>query len=223
MAVSRFLVCDIETVGLVEAKDWLEPLSAPSNYKKPEAIDAYIKDAEAERLQKLALDPDCNRIVAFGWVDTDGGEPMVHLASNDFEERAGLELFANVYRQKPDTRLITFNGRKFDLPVLMRRAMYLDVKFPILNVDRYRSEHIDLYQKLTQNYDISAHSLKFYAKRFGFTTLDKVSGADIGRLVAENTKESWQQVYDHVLSDVGLTHALAARLGYVKLAQSAVA
>ena len=35
--------------------------------------------------------------------------------------------------------------------------MYLDVPCPVLSVDRYRSEHIDLWQKLSYNGAITAH------------------------------------------------------------------
>lgn len=213
----RYLIVDIETVGLPAAKDWLEldPVSAPSNYKDPEKIAVYIKDAEQARIEKLALDCDCNRIVALGFVDASGGDPTVYLMRDEFEERSHLDMFWAVYHQRQDTRLVTFNGHKFDLPVLMRRSMYLDVKHPILSVDRYRSEHPDLWQDLSFKGAISAHSLAFYSKRLGIGTLDKVKGSDIGKLVAEDTKESWQAIHDHVLSDVGLTHALAMRLGRV--------
>jgi DNA polymerase elongation subunit (family B) len=218
----RTLILDIETCGLPQAKDWLEPLAAPANYKKPESIAEYIAEAEAARLERLALDPDCCRTVAIGFVDAGLPlDPTVYLMANEAEERAHLKLFADIYRQQ-ETRIVTFNGHKFDLPVLMRRAMYLDVPFPILNVDRYRSEHIDLWQKLSFNGVISAHSLKFYAKRLGIGTLDKVDGSQISALVKADTPESWQAIHDHVLSDVGLTHALAMRLGYVpRLAERA--
>lgn len=211
----RLLILDLETVGLVEAKDWLEPLSAPSNYKDESKIAEYIAKAEAERLDKLALDIDCNRIVAMGFVDAAGGDPTVFLMKDEFEERELLKQFWSIYTQVSNTRLVTFNGHRFDLPVLMRRSMYLDVKHPILNIDRYRSEHIDVWNKLSFNGAIPAHSLKFYAKRLGIGTLDKVDGSQIGELVKADTAESWQAVYDHVLSDVGLTHAIAMRLGYV--------
>jgi uncharacterized protein YprB with RNaseH-like and TPR domain len=213
----KHLILDIETVGLPDARFWLddEPITAPASYKDPVKIADYIAKAQASRLDKLALDIDCNRIVAFGWVEAGAGDPVVHLASNEFEEREGLKLVASEIQSDSRTRLVTFNGHRFDLPTLMRRAMYLDVQFPTLNIDRYRSEHLDLWQVLSFKGALSAHSLKFYAKRLGIGTLDKVSGIDIGKLVAEDTQESWQAIHDHVLSDIGLTHALAMRLKLV--------
>lgn len=211
----KHLILDIETVGLPEASGWLddEPITAPATYKDPVKIAEYVAKAQASRLDKLALDLDCNRIVAIGHAWAEGGDPTVYLMRDEFEEREHLKMLAEHVR-KAD-RLVTFNGHRFDLPALMRRAMYLDVPFPVLNIDRYRSEHIDLWQVLSFKGAVSAHSLKFYARRLGIGTLDKVSGADIGKLVAEDTTESWQAIHDHVLSDVGLTHALAMRLKLV--------
>ena len=88
------------------------------------------------------------------------------------------------------------------------------VPAPPLNLDRYRTEHLDLWAKLSFNGTIPAHSLKFYAKRLGFTTLDKVDGSQIAQLVTEGR---WDEVRDHCLSDVGLTHALANRLGLLTI------
>lgn len=213
--MSRYLIVDLETAAHPDAKQWAEPVKADARLKDPMKVAEDIKTKEAEQIDRFGLDVDCNRIVALGFIDAAGKEPTVLLASNELEEREALNQFWTIYRQLSDTRLVTFNGFRFDLPVLMRRSMYLDVKHPILNLDRYRSEHIDLWQKLSFNGAISAHSLKFYAKRLGIGTLDRVDGADIQKLVNEDTEASWDAIEAHCASDVGLTHAIAVRLGYV--------
>jgi DNA polymerase elongation subunit (family B) len=210
----RYLILDIETIPHPDAHLWADPVRPSANLKDPEKIAADIESKRAKQADEFGLDPDTNRTVALGFVDAAGGDPAVYLMSNELEEREHLKMFADIYKQQ-DTRLVTFNGFRFDLPVLMRRAMYLDVKFPVLSVDRYRSEHIDIWQRLSFNGAINAHSLKFYAKRLGIGTLDKVDGKDIARLAAEDTEESWQAIHDHCLSDVGLCHAVALRLGVV--------
>lgn len=210
-----YIILDIETIPHPDAHQWCEPVKAARNLKDPEKIAADIAEKTAKQADEFGLDPDCNRIVAIGVHVVGRAEPDVFLMKDEFEERQHLIKLRDLYYSVPDVRLVTFNGFRFDLPVLMRRAMYLDVpKFPILNIDRYRSEHIDLWQKLSYNGAISAHSLKFYAKRMGFTTLDKVDGSQIAQLVKE---ERWQEIHDHCLSDIGLTHALANRLGLLKL------
>ena len=93
--------------------------------------------------------------------------------------------------------------------------MYLDVKFPEINLDRYRSPHIDVWDALTYNGALrTAHSLAFYGKRLGIGTLDKVDGADVAKLAAAG---DWDAIRDHCLSDIGLTHALANRLGLLRI------
>lgn len=211
----RYLIVDLETASHPDAKLWANPVKADSRLKDPAKIAADIAEKAVEQADKFGLDLDCNRIVALGFADAVGGDAVCLLASNELEEREALQQFWTVYRQKSETRLVTFNGHRFDLPVLMRRSMYLDVAYPMLNLDRYRSEHIDLWLKLSFNGLIQAHSLKFYAKRLGIGTLDKIDGAEIGKLVTEDTKEAWDAIKAHCLSDVGLTHALAMRLGYV--------
>ena len=210
----RYIILDLETVPHPDAHRWAEPVKADSRLKDPVKIAESIKEKTAERDERFGLDPDCNRIVALGFHVVGGADPECYLMRDEFEEREHLKLFWDIYRGVPDTRLVTFNGLKFDLPVLMRRSMYLDVPYPELNLDRYRTPHLDLWQKLSFNGAINAHSLAFYAKRMGFTTLDKVDGSQIAQLVAE---ERWAEVEAHCLSDVGLTHALCNRLELLKV------
>ena len=215
--MNQYLICDVETVPHPDAHQWVDPVAPDSRLKDPEKIAASIKEKTAERDERLGLDIDCNRIVALGFHLVGHADPECYLMRDEFEERHHLILFWNLYHQHY-TKLVTFNGFKFDLPVLMRRSMYLDVPHPELNLDRYRSPHIDLWQRLSYNGAISAHSLKFYAKRMGFTTLDKVDGSQIAQLVKE---ERWPEIEAHCLSDIGLTHALANRLGLLKIGVAA--
>jgi len=209
-----YCILDIETVPHPDAHKWAEPVKPDSRLKDPEKIAESIKEKTAERNERFGLDPDCNRIVALGFHFVGHAEPEVFLMRDEFEERHHLIEFWKRFTAKHGCRIVSFNGVKFDLPVLMRRSMYLDVDYPELNLDRYRTPHIDLWQRLSHNGVIHAHGLKFYAKRMGFTTLDKVDGDQIAQLAKE---EKWADIEAHCLSDVGLTHALANRLGLLKL------
>lgn len=219
----RYRITDIETVGLPEAAEWVDPLKAPSNYRDPLKIDAYIKEAEAERMDRFGLDADCNRIVALGWHDVGYGDPLVMLCKDEAQEAVALRMFWQTYGQQ-FTKLVTFNGTRFDLPVLIMRSIYLDVDYPDVQIKpEWRSPHLDLYEVLSvqgarDRKDVK--SLRFYAKRFGFGTLDKVEGSQIAQLVAEG---KWDEVEAHCLSDLGLTHALANRLKKLKLAEPVAA
>jgi len=213
-----YLILDIETLPHPDANQWLAPVAAAANLKDPAKIAASIAERQAERDEKLGLDPDCCQICAIGWHVVGGDDPTCVIAKTEAEEAKGLRQLAQAYASpmgQQETRIVTFYGRQFDLPVLMRRAMYLGVKFPKLNLDRYRSPHIDVWDALTYQGALrTAHSLSFYAKRMGFTTLDKVDGGDVAALAKAG---NWNAIRDHCLSDVGLTHAVANKLGLLTI------
>jgi len=212
----RYRILDLETVP---HHQWAEPVKPDSRLKDPVKIEASIKEKTEEQADAFGLDPDCCRIVALGFHDVGYGDPTCYLMRDEFEERHHLRMFWESYRQQY-TKFVTFNGTRFDLPVLVMRSLYLDVPYPELNfAPAWKSDHLDLYEKLSLNgARKSVHSLKFYAKRMGFTTLDKVDGSQIAQLAKE---EKWQAIEAHCLSDIGLTHALANRLGLLKIGVAA--
>lgn len=221
----RYIVLDIETIGHPDAAQWLEPLpaaEAPSNYKDEAKIAEYIKKANAEaaakRDDKLGLDPDCCVTCAVGWHVVGGGDPTVDVCQNEAQEAEALKRLADAYAApngQQETRIVTFYGRQFDLPVLMRRAMYLGVKFPAWSLDRYRSPHIDVWDALTYQGALrTAHSLQFYCKRLGIATGDPFNGAQVSQLAKEGR---WDDIKAHCIADIGATHALANKLGLLRI------
>lgn len=214
MADTRALIVDIETGSIADAETYLEPVSAPDNYKDPVKIAAYEADARQKQIDRCALDPDLCRVVAIGYMLEDWSEPEIVLARTQQEECEALEQFWRLARLPNNTTrpLVTFDGLKFDLPVLMRRSLYLHVAHPILNLDKYRTPHIDLYARLTHNGTIDGHKLRFYMARFGIHVDDMTSGKDIAGLIAAG---DWTAVAEHCKADVIGTKALAHRLGYL--------
>jgi hypothetical protein len=95
----------------------------------------------------------------------------------------------------------------------MRRSLYLGVPYPHLNIDRWRSPHIDLMARLSFNGVLKPHKLSFYAKRFALPIdPDPLTGADIGALVKAGTDVCWRAIMNHCASDVRTTYLLASRL-----------
>jgi len=208
------IILDLETVA-VEGVE-IEPVSAPSNYKDPEKIAAYIADGERAQRERAALYPWTARIIAAGWCHEGDEVVTVRLCNGDAGEAAMLrELWSMVQDGRTGLvePVVTFNGRGYDLLVLMARSRLLGVPYPALNVDRYRSPHPDLMQILSFNGAIQARSLTWYARRFGLSTDDAFSGREIAQLYES---QNWDAITAHVTSDVTLTRQLGERLGVLK-------
>lgn len=208
----RFLI-DLETAPIADAAEYLDlsDISAPANYKDEAKIKAYCEAKQAEMVSKAALDLDLCRIVAMGWMSEDGDGPHVLSCQNEAMEAEVLKGFWAVL---DDRMTIGYNQVGFDLPILMRRSLYLGVTHPILNLDKYRTTHIDLQQRLSLNGTKPYRSLNWYCKRLKLDVPDDDNkGSDIGALVQA---EHWDAITAHCRVDVLKTRALAERLGVVQ-------
>lgn len=209
--MKSYLVFDLESTGAADADDYLEPVSAPSNWKDEEKIAAYIEEKRAELIARAALDCDLNRIVAIGFMRANG-LVEVFVSEDETAEKQALAAFWNAWTNV-DGPKVNFNALLFDLPVLIRRSQLLGVKHPNVSLDRYRTPVVDLMQYLTWRGAVKAKSLSFYCKRFGIQApADEFSGKDIPLLVEAGDYES---VAAHCRADVIKTAALAVRLGII--------
>lgn len=206
------IVVDIETCGLPNAADFLEPVTPDARLKDPDKIKADIAEKEQARIQKLALDWNVGRVAAVGfWTEVGGvqAEPC----EDESTEALTLASFWNIARNRT---IVGFNVKGFDLKFMVQRSRYLGVAYPQLDFSKYSRKGItDLFLDLTFGdgmYDSGCmkRTLKAFAKRFGLPVDDVVKGADVPALVAAG---EWDKVIAHVTSDVELTVALARRLG----------
>lgn len=213
MSFSDQVVTDIETSVIPGVRDFLGNIEAPAHYKKPETIARYIEEQAEKEALLAALDVDLLRIVSIGWWDEREAAPLAYIAKNEEEEATMLARFAKRLQSPAGgvKSIVGFNVLDFDVPALMRRALYLGVKFPQYEVGRYRHPRVvDLMKILSMDGKLKYRKLDFYCKRFGIQVPDEFSGADIPRLVVEG---NWQGVVNHVKADVRKERALAERLG----------
>jgi hypothetical protein len=208
----RFVI-DIETSPLGNCGDYLDltQFSAPANYKDPEKIAANIEEQKAAAIAKAALDLDLCTIVAIGLLREDWNEPSVWVIPDATVEAVALREFWD----ELDNRVtIGYNHVGFDLPILLRRSLYLGVHAPALNLDKYRTPHIDLQQRLSLNGTKPYRGLGWYCRRFGLDVpADDHTGKDIGALV---TAGAWEAVAAHCRADVIKTRLLAERMGVLQ-------
>ena len=203
------LAFDLETASDLTALPLLGPVTAPGNLKDPAKIAAAIEERTAARDSKLALDPDCCRIVAIGYTDSDG--VVVVLPCPDATaERDALRVFWTEW-QIVGHRPVGFNCVGFDLPVLMQRSRILAVDVPHISLKKYGSADCDdLMLDLSFGGLTDYKSLGFWCKRLALDVPeDTTSGKDIGALVEAG---DWDAVVAHCRVDVIKTLALAQRL-----------
>src|SRR3990167_3244099 len=209
------IIVDIETVGLPNAADFLEPVTPDARLKDPEKVAADIEAKTAARLERLALDWNVGRIAALGWW-TEASQKKAHVCINEADEAAALEVF---WKYAKHRTIVGYNIKGFDLRFMVQRSRYLGITYPQLDFSKYSRKGIeDLYLLLTfgdGTYDQGAmrRTLKAFARRCGLTVDDTIDGKDIPALVAAG---EWEQVEAHVRSDVALTVALARRLGVLQ-------
>lgn len=236
------IVLDIETAGLENAAEFIEPILdavaddspieadkrltdavkiAADLERKREARAEAFREAQAkveqkrqERLERAALDWNVGRIAALGYWTMEGDTVLVPCAS-DRDEAAALTAFWSDARHRT---IVGFNVKGFDLRFMVQRSRYLGVPYPMLDFSKYSRKGItDLYLDLTfgdgtHDQGVMRRTLHGFCKRFGIPVNDALNGADIPKLVAAG---EWDQVMAHLRSDIELTRDLAIRLGVI--------
>jgi hypothetical protein len=208
----HWLILDVATSALPDAETYLEgTVRAPKTYKDPQAIKDYIAEKQAERLASAALDVDLARVIGLGVITDAFPTPATATLCDEEAERRELAGLADDIHS--GVTLITFGGFNFDLPLIQRRARYLGVNFPKLNLDRYRSPHIDLCEELSDRNPQRRRSLEFYAKRLGMGITKTLSGAEEAQVP---TTGKWDELAESLKHDVEATYRLAQWLGYIE-------
>ncbi len=132
-------ILDIETKpqeNLVEVCK--NNIKVPKTYKDEEKIQAYIKEKVKELKNKMSVDTDYADIICIGLKEI-GKEPKL-ISNKELEE-----LF------KKDIVLITYNGKGFDIPLLIKYGIKNNLDLPykrLREMTKRYSElwHIDLME-----------------------------------------------------------------------------
>mgnify|MGYP001489403492 CR=1 FL=1 len=203
------VVLDIETYADItpeQLERMAADVEAPKNWKDPEKIAAYIERKKAEIVEKAALSPRTGKVVCVGLLFRNVGETGAEwkpwaLASPDEDDL--LRMVDTVLHGATITRIITFNGKRFDLPYLVARymthAMQTRFNLPVGHDKR----HIDLWDLLGRDGSLSA---------WGDAILGapkEKTGADVAAMVDAG---EWDAIKAYCLDDVRMTAALYDRL-----------
>jgi len=184
-----FIIVDIETApGKVCVEEEFKKIRDFT--KDPEERrNLTMADVNAER----ALDPFLGKVIAIGFHD---GERFYYKNSED--EKHLLNWFwEHVAKLKP-SKLVTFNGKTFDLPFLYLRSLKYQLK--VHTWDKWTG-HIDMMRILAGNEGRGTkwHSLKEYANFFSMPAEDTVEGANI---LYWYLNKGWDKIEHHCRSNV---------------------
>lgn len=199
------LFFDIETKANSQALHFMQEPSAPSNYKDPVKIAAYIEEKKAEQIDKAALDPDFGSIIAIGYKIVrgvgDSDETVVLVAETPEQEKEIIQEFWKLYDEHYGFSA-GYNIIGFDFPYLLRRSMDLNVVVPIIpNLSRYNNRmSLDLMQILYGGSGFK--SLKFVVDRYDIDNpLPDLDGSKVSDMDIETLKA-------YCANDVDMTVAL---------------
>jgi len=211
----RYVITDIETSCHPDAERMLPEFKHNAGTKDEALRAAQIAEKRAKALADAALDPDLCRIVAIGSWWNACAEPHIILCRDEDEERQALLDFWAPFDltrfEHPGTRIVGSNCLGFDLPVMVRRSLYLQVDVPHLERGKYRHRDvIDLKSLLCDDDRLAWRSLDYYCRRFALDVPhDPIDGAQIPALVAAG---DWDVVREHLRCDLLKTRALALRV-----------
>ena len=201
------LVFDIETVGYE-----FETLSESQQeyllrYVEREKDESLKEEKKDEAVRYLSLYPLTAKVVAIGMLNVETEKTLV-LYEDAKEEEWVADEKKTKYRSyseekilrtfweyaKKAERVVTFNGRNFDIPFLMIRSAMLKIK-PSKNFMGYRydiAKHVDLLEQLTFFGATKKFNLDFYCRSFGIESPKShgVSGMEVKELYkAERIKD----------------------------------
>jgi len=199
---------DIETIpDTTKASRMPEPEVAIGNLKDPEKIAEKVNAARDKQLEKMGLDAATARLLCFSCVNDDGAHAAITAENTDEEEArivsAALDILAT-----DDARIVTWNGKGFDIPFLFKRAALLSIPNPVAPLSQWtkrydEGRHVDLMKVWDQYQGGVFTSLEFFAA----TVLGEHKlYADFSKFIAQmQTEAGREEIQSYCLQDSRLT------------------
>ncbi len=207
---TAYVVFDIETGEALTdemAEHLFSQIEPDKRLKDPAKIEADIEKKKIEVREKAALSAATGSVVAIGW----SVYPQVQTESpyaftvGCRDECSLIEIFFEALRdlKEYDVRFVTYNGRRFDFPFLLARAMLHSIDgsdvFPAFPS---RQQHIDMMDVL------GGGSLDSWAMALMGHGKSKPSKYAIPEFL-EN--RDWDGLENHVANDVSRLRDLFSR------------
>ena len=187
---NKLFILDIETKpqqDLVEL--YTKGITAPKTYKDEEKIKEYIENKKDEFKKSMSVDTDYADIICIG-IKSIYGKTKLYTPKE-------LEVF---FKENPSPKFITFNGKKFDIPLLIKQGLKNNLNFPYKHLKsmtrKWNSETcIDLQEVICDN---------------DYKSLDKLLQIYLGisKKPIDFNKASEDEIREHCIEDLNNTHKL---------------
>ena len=206
----RTIFLDIETLHCDPADFTPTPDEAPSNYKDPEKIAAYIAAKEAEQLARTSLDSHQGRLLCIGAaVDDEPPACVYDRPPGDMLDWLAERVDCNLDRDG-DLLLVGHNITGFDLPWLWRLAVR--ERHPVASMlpwARYGGRHVADTMQLWSLPSPERISLDTICRFLGIPGKGDFGGKDVAAAYARGEHE---RIQTYCMADVERVRAVYRRL-----------
>jgi hypothetical protein len=208
-------IVDIETAPLQESEilKYAEEIKADSRLKDPVKIAEDLKAKKEKLISSAPLSPLTGKICGLGILDVKTGKTAISLGLQaGYEQQAIAEFEALL---KEGNTLITFNGARFDIPYLCRRALLYGKNLfsTFFKTDGYpinKVTHIDL----AQVWDCRCREYVSLAKLATFLNVGEKKNEGTffyEQLAQKNEKEA----KSYLENDLNVTFEVAKKFGFI--------
>ncbi len=200
-----YLVMDIETCAAPESELVVPEFEATGNVKDPIKVAANIAAQKAKWMEDLALSALTAQIVAIGTMD-EYEQPICWMADK-YSEKEIIEHFLLTIQQ--EQTIVTFDGNRFDFPLILRRAWKHGIKVPSwLREGRYWSRRLVDCRELWAFYDKQQKGSLDEVSRFLGVGRKSGSGADFAKLLQTDPAKA----REYLVNDLRLTAKVYDRI-----------
>lgn len=157
----KIFILDIETRGDASLFDtYCSNIKPDPRLKDPDKIEADLNKKTEEAIYEMALDSDYSDIICVGVYDLYTNKKHIFTPQEfatwltDLEDVIEEDMGRSKTKRYQSYRVATFNGRNFDLPILIKHGIRNGIAYPyeymVQWCDKYKgTAHIDLMEKLS--------------------------------------------------------------------------
>ena len=216
LIIMKTFVLDIESEPREELIElFADDIKAPKTYKDAEKIEMYLIEKKKEIVKMMSVDVDFCKIKCMALKEDDEPAKIVTLdyfIEKIYEQIKVIPETVSGYQERRFFQLITFNGKSFDLPVIIREC----IRQKIGEGTDKRNQQDSVVRHLKSwcrkyNSDIHVDLMEVLCDGRPFRSLDKFSSIYLNWPKKEINFETctMEELQSHNVDDVEMTAAVA--------------